>query len=306
MTLSLHDKYELSKKKKPENYPEHVELDGICDGHDHFRDTLDDGDGRAEFTVPMAAAVEEVVLSMGNTKTVINTSARARVQQDKWKRLIPRGNPMRILVAGLLSPSVSPDDIVAGWDKPDGMEDWHAMKIFKFGVSNDEGNSVKFMRDVLPHIRAMTDVSRFKYKKRPMPLLVHAEDKREIVRKNGEIFFGEDIFILDRENYDVENEVWYVLKNVPGVSLTIEHISDHRTVENIYHWRKEGYNVYGGIAPHYTEYTLSDLFEGPSVNCHLACWPIFKTPKDREAVKEAMVSGKPVLLPRERPSVPRR
>ena len=279
--------------QEPFVYPEVVEIDGICDGHDHLRDLDTDGDGRAEMTVPLAAAVEEVTLSMGNTKQVVNTSARARIQKDKWQGLVPEGKPLRILVAGLLSKNVDPADIVAGFDKPAGEEDWDAMKVFFEGVSNDGKNSIRHFSEVIPHIKAMTE-TKWKHKDRKMPLLIHLERKyQHILSADGKADFGKRIQILKREHEGVLTDLEYLFQEVPSVSATVEHVSDHRTFEKIEELRAKGYEVYGGIAPHYREYVHDDLFEGPAFNSHLLCWPLPKYEEDRQAVDDKMLSGKP-------------
>ncbi len=272
-------------------YPEYVEFDGICEGHDHFRDIAEEGDGRAEILVPMAAKVEEVALSMGNVKRVVNTARRAREYKDNMSRLIPKGRPLRILVAGLLSSNVTPEEIIAGYDRPDGQEDWDAMKAFMYGASNDEGNSVKFFQDVLPQLKAMSDVNRFRYKKRPMPLLVHAERKFKAERTNGALRFGPRLRVRDREWEAVLEDIDYIVRKL-GVEVTVEHVSDRRTIQRIDAWNRDGYQVWGGIAPHYTEYSFDDLVEGAGFNAQCLCWPLFKDEEDRAAIHAAMLSGK--------------
>ncbi len=272
-------------------YPPLITIDGICEGHDHPRGTDTDGDGRAELIIPMAAMCEEVILAMGNTKDVVNTSAKARRQKDAWQVLVPQGSPARILVAGLLSKNVDPADIVAGFDKPDGEEDWDAMKVFMYGVSNDAGNSVRHFSEVLPQIRAMTHTN-WKHKSRKMPLLIHLERKFKDVHSEGDHHdFGERIFILEREYEALKTDLEYLFEMCPEASVTIEHVSDFRTIQLIIELRAKGYDIWGGIAPHYGQYTLDDIFEGPGVNIHLVCWPLFGSEEDRKKIEDAMLDS---------------
>ena len=269
-------------------YPETIEVPGILNTHTHCRDTDKENDGRAEMHIPLLAQAYDDVLGMGNTATPLTTSLLAREKGTQWRQLIPAKSRLRIHVAGLMTETTNPDDVVAGYDKPDGEEDFLAMKTFLRSVSNAHGADVDDVSKMIPVLKALTH-TKFKHKKRPMVFPIHAERKFSLE--------GERILFLDRERAAIERDIPYILREVPEAHIIICHVSDASTVDAIRYYRSCGYNIWGEICPHYSQYTCDDLFEGPGgstmLNTHLFCLPIFKTEKDRKTVLEAMLSGEP-------------
>jgi len=273
------------------NFPQQVTLPGIFNSHGHPRDTDAENDGRAELVIPLAAEVYEDELGMGNTLNPLINVSLARRKKEQWNSLVPQGRPLRIHVAGLINEHTTPEEVLAGYDKPDGEEDFLSMKMFLRAASNAHGADVDDVSKVIPTFKAMT-FGPFKHKKRPMMLSVHAERKYTA--------FGQRILFLNRERAAIDRDIAYILREVPGIHITICHVSDAYTVEAIRRWRAQGHNIWGEICPHYTYYTCDDLFEAPNggtqLNCNLFCLPIFKTEADRREVDGAMLSDEPYWI----------
>jgi dihydroorotase len=273
-------------------YPRSISLKRpIISTHDHPRDTDQEKDGRSELIIPLLARAYGTVIGIGNTSIPLTTPTLARDKAAQWRALIPKGMRLDLRVAGLMTESMSPEEIVAGYDKPDGEEDWLTMKMFIRAASNANGKDVDDVSHIIPCIRAMTH-TRFVHKKQPMVLQIHMERKFTST--------GERIFFLEREQASVARDLAYILKEVPDAVIIICHVTLASTIETINYYRSCGYNVFGEIAPHYSMYCADDLFEdgngGTALNSHLFCLPIPKTPNDMRAIGSAMVSGDPWWL----------
>ncbi len=262
-------------------YPDVIEVPGILSTHEHPRDTDAEGDGRAELIIPHLARAYEDVIAMGNTARPLTTPELARAKAKQWRALIPEDKPLRIHVAGLMTEATTPEEVLAGYNQ----QDWAAMKMFLRAVSNSGGADVDDVRKIIPALNAMTYGEGIR---RPIPLLIHAERKFDL--------HGKRIFFLNREKEAMERDVRFMLSEVPGAALRICHVGDRHTLDMIEELRRQGYDICAEISPHYTQYCIDDLFEGPdggtALNSHLFCMPFFKTPEDRDAIHGAMVSGK--------------
>ena len=92
-------------------------------------------------------------------------------------------------------------------------------------------------------------------------------------------------FSMDREREFLE-VFHYLARSFPNLKIIIEHISDRYSLDSIARYD----NLYGTITLHHMLLTLDDLLGG-KLNCFAFCKPIVKTPKDRDAILEAALSG---------------
>lgn len=269
-------------------YPPFIYLPAIFNSHGHPRDTVAEGDGRAEMMIPLYAEVFGDVMGMGNTIVPLTTAAIARPKGAQWRGIIPQHSLLKMHVAGLMCESTIPEDVIEGYDQPDGHQAWIAMKMFMRSVSNSHGADVDNLAKVIPTIRAMAE-AKFKHRPGPMPLSVHAERKFNV--------FGKRIFFLDRNKESMERDITRIFNEVPKARVIICHVNSKFAVDMIRHFRALNFDIWGEISPHYTMYTCDDLFDGPGgstmFNAHLFCLPIFGTEEDRAAIMEAMLSGEP-------------
>ncbi len=257
---------------------------GLVNTHGHPRNPYEgDGDGRSELMIPLYNRVFADVIGIGNTMIPLTTIDRATTMKGRWQALSHRTN---IHVAGLMTETTSPEEIVAGYDRPAGTEAWIAMKMFLRSVSNAGGHDVDNVSAIIPCLKAMTH-TKWHHKKKSMVLKIHCERKFTAL--------GRRITIDDRERVAVERDVEFILGQVPEAVIEICHVSDGDTIEAIRYYQKQGYNVSGEISPHYTEYSADDLFEdghgGTAFNSSCFCLPKFKSPKDRRIILDAMLSG---------------
>jgi dihydroorotase len=270
------------------DYPATVTVPAVFNSHGHPRDTVAEGDGRAEMMVPLYAEAFGDVMGMGNTIQPLVTADLARRKGAQWRALIPKGSPLSIHVAGLMHEGTSADEVLAGYDAPGHEQAWIAMKMFMRSVSNSSGADVDDLSRVMPVIRAMAEAD-FRYRKGPMPLCVHAERK----------YYpgGKRVHFLDRSKESMERDIRRIFREAPAARVIVCHVSSKHAVGVIREMRGRRFDIWGEIAPHYAQFSCDDLFEGPGgstkFNSHLFCLPIFGTEEDRKAIKEAMLSGEP-------------
>lgn len=77
----------------------------------------------------------------------------------------------------------------------------------------------------------------------------------------------------------------------PTLKIIIEHISDRRSLDTIYHYD----NVYGTVTPHHLLLTGDDYI-GPPLNVHNYCMPVCKRPEDRAAIQRDVLNGNQKLM----------
>lgn len=125
---------------------------------------------------------------------------------------------------------------------------------------------------------------------------IDIESMRPVLQKLEELgipllFHGEtNGFVLDRE-YEFHN-VWESLaKAFPNLKIMMEHISDRRTLDLLDKYE----NLYATVTVHHLLYTLDDLIGG-MLEPHMFCKPVVKTPKDRDAIQKAVLSGHPKIM----------
>ncbi|MCL2706461.1 MAG: dihydroorotase [Spirochaetaceae bacterium] len=95
-----------------------------------------------------------------------------------------------------------------------------------------------------------------------------------------------DSFVLDREK-DYLPELFKIIEHYPDLKIVLEHIS---SAEGINAVMTGPANLCATITVHHLLITLDDLI-GLGINPHNFCKPAVKTPKDREAIKNAALSG---------------
>ena len=93
---------------------------------------------------------------------------------------------------------------------------------------------------------------------------------------------------------DREREFLVVIEELarsfPRLKIIIEHISDRHSLEAIQRFE----NLFGTLTLHHVLLTLDDLI-GDRLNHFVFCKPVVKTPKDRDALLEAMLGANPKL-----------
>ncbi|WP_028583504.1 dihydroorotase [Desulfogranum mediterraneum] len=108
-----------------------------------------------------------------------------------------------------------------------------------------------------------------------IPLLIHGES-------NG--------FVMDREQ-EFMATYQRLAESFPSLSIVMEHITTAAALSVLEQYE----NVAATVTLHHLMLTLDDVIGG-LMQPHLFCKPIAKTPRDREALRQAVFSGHPRLM----------
>jgi len=144
-----------------------------------------------------------------------------------------------------------------------------AVKLYPSGVTTNSENGVKSLdlESVGMTLSAMEELG--------IPLSVHGET-------DGAIFEREAEFLPVYE---------MLAKEFPKLKIMMEHISDHRTIKLLDKYP----NLYATVTVHHLTITTDDLLGG-ALKPHLFCKPIVKFAKDRDALRELVLSGHPKVM----------
>jgi len=136
------------------------------------------------------------------------------------------------------------------------------IKLYPAGVTTQSENGVADFSAVEQTLSYMEELG--------IPLLVHGET-------NG--------FVLDREK-EFLSVYEHFAKTFPDLHIVMEHITTADSVELLDKYE----NLSATVTLHHLMITLDDVIGG-LMNPHLFCKPIAKTPRDREALRDAVFSG---------------
>lgn len=141
-----------------------------------------------------------------------------------------------------------------------------AGKLYPQGVTTNSGDGVRNIGDLFPVFAAMEHYG--------LVFCVHGEDP--------------DTFCLDREEAFLP-KLESVVKAFPKLKIVLEHVSTKAAVD----WVKSMPDrVAATMTIHHLLFTLDDMLGG-HLNPHLFCKPLIKTPRDRDALAAAALSGSP-------------
>ncbi len=139
-----------------------------------------------------------------------------------------------------------------------------AGKLYPAGATTNSEDGVRNWKEIRDALSAMSEAG--------IMLSVHGEKPES--------------FSLDREK-DYLSELYEIMNNFPDLKIVFEHVSSREGVKAVL---EGGENLSATVTPHHLLYTLDDLLGG-MLNPHFFCKPVVKTPSDRAAVQEAVLSG---------------
>jgi len=260
---------------------EFLELDGIVDPHVHGRGKAD---GRMQMAMRECAGTYAAIVDVANIPGR-PTQESSRTRLGEMRSCLPAGSAMQLMTVPLVNDTTDPEMIRRGWDKPDGSEDFHGVKVFWEGVSNDFGNSITHIDKITELLKMST--ARMRFKTRPMPVTYHAE-----CAKYPD---GKKIPIKDREFYCVTTQIAKAVEVNPEAAHVIRHASDYRTVEWAVDQRARGVNIHIELSPQYAILIDDDIFTGNDglavLQCNCVFWPRPKDEQSRSYMAELMLKG---------------
>lgn len=209
---------------------------------------------------PHAARVFGRAIVMPNTIPPITTS----LGLERYREEIlgaTSGSGFAPLMTFKISESITPDDVAAL--KAAGAV---AGKYYPRGATTNSADGIGDHRAVYPVLRAM--------EQNGLVLCIHGEDPAA--------------FSLDREAafLPVLSEI---VARFPTLRVVLEHVSSRAAIEVVASMPER---VAATITVHHIFLTLDDVI-GELLHPHHFCKPVAKRPEDRDAVREAALSGGP-------------
>ncbi len=144
----------------------------------------------------------------------------------------------------------------------------HAAKYYPAGATTNSDDGGESLADFRPVLERMAE--------RGIPLLVHAEST------------DPEIDVYDRERHFLDVQLAPVVAGIPGLRVTVEHLSTRAGVEFV----EANDMVRGSITPHHLACDRADLLAN-GLRPDLYCKPIINSADDRRALVAAATSGSP-------------
>ncbi|NLZ16901.1 MAG: dihydroorotase [Desulfobulbaceae bacterium] len=146
-------------------------------------------------------------------------------------------------------------------------QDIIGIKLYPAGITTQSDAGVRDFDSIAATVSLLEELD--------IPLLVHGESSG---------------FVMDRETEFLQ--VYAKLAgNFPKLRVVMEHISTAASLEFLERYN----NVAATVTLHHLLLTLDDV-AGGLLQPHLFCKPIAKTPRDRDALRQAVLQGHPQLM----------
>ena len=228
------------------------------DWHLHLRDGA-----MLEGVLPETSRHFARAIIMPNLVPPVVKTADARAYRDRIMKALPAGDRFEPLMTLYLTEDTASDDVVAG--KAEGLI--HAVKLYPAGATTNSHGGVRNFEKVMPVLERMAEIG--------LPLCVH-----------GEVTTPE-VDIFDREAVFIETVLDPLRKRVPGLKVTMEHIT---TEEGVRYVLDAGGKVAASITTHHLIINRNAILVG-GIRPHYYCLPVAKREKHRLALVEAATSG---------------
>lgn len=141
-----------------------------------------------------------------------------------------------------------------------------AVKLYPAGATTNSDSGVKNIKKIMPVLEVMAEIG--------MPLLIHGE----VTDKEVDIF--------DREKVFIEQKLNFICKELPELTITLEHIT---TRDAVLYVKEANENLGATITPHHLALNRNAIFIG-GIKPHNYCLPILKREIHRKALLKAATS----------------
>eukprot|EP00581_Thalassiosira_minuscula_P007453 CAMPEP_0183710242 /NCGR_PEP_ID=MMETSP0737-20130205/6021_1 /TAXON_ID=385413 /ORGANISM="Thalassiosira miniscula, Strain CCMP1093" /LENGTH=359 /DNA_ID=CAMNT_0025938471 /DNA_START=37 /DNA_END=1116 /DNA_ORIENTATION=+ len=233
------------------------------DFHHHFRDGSATSNVLAHITRQFGRAI-----AMPNLKPPVTTAEKATAYRDHLLANLPPTlvhGSFEPLMTLYLTDNTTPEEI----RKAHALGYVKACKYYPAGATTNSDAGVTDVRKTYPALRQMAELG--------MMLCIHSEVSTPTI----------DIF--DREPTFIEEIIKPLVKDMPEMKITLEHISTKEAVDYVL---SAPANVKASITCHHLLYNRNALFVG-GIKPHYYCLPILKREYHRKALLEAATSGSP-------------
>ncbi|APO73336.1 dihydroorotase 1 [Rhizobium etli 8C-3] len=200
---------------------------------------------------------------MPNLVPPVVTTADAKAYRARIIEALPTGDRFEPLMTLYLTEHTSADDVEEG--KKSGLIT--AVKLYPAGATTNSHSGVRDMEKAMPVLERMAKIG--------LPLCVH-----------GEVTTPE-VDIFDREAIFIETVLDPLLRRLPDLKVTMEHVT---TADGIDYIKSSKANLAGSITTHHLIINRNAILVG-GVRPHYYCLPVAKRENHRLALRAAAVSG---------------
>ncbi len=235
-----------------------IEIIKPDDWHVHFRD------GEIlKAVVPETTRHFARSIVMPNLIPPILNGKDALQYKKKIKKAIPSGEHFEPFMTVYLTENTDKNELKDSYKN--GLV--FAVKLYPAGATTNSDSGVKDLNKVMPILNVMADIG--------MPLLIHGE------------VTNPEIDIFDREKIFIEEKLSFIVKELPNLKITLEHITTNDAVNYV---KEENKNLCASITPHHLSLNRNDMLVG-GIKPHHYCLPLLKRETHRKALLNAAISG---------------
>ncbi len=145
----------------------------------------------------------------------------------------------------------------------------HAFKLYPAGATTNSNQGVTNLEAMSPVFSAMQE--------HDIPLLIHGE------------VTDADIDIFDRERIFIEQKLYPLQQNFPGLRIVLEHVTTEEAVQFV---QEMPDTIAATITPQHLMYNRNAILVG-GIKPHYYCLPILKRERHRRSLIQAAISGNP-------------
>ena len=232
------------------------------DWHLHLRD----GD-MLRAVAPHSARFGRAIV-MPNLVPPVVTGEEAAAYRDRILAALPEGGDFRPLMTLYLTEGTDPDDVARA--HADGVI--HAVKLYPAGATTNSQSGVRDWRRTLPVLERMSEIG--------CPLCIHGE------------VTDADVDVFDREAAFIERTLSPLREAVPGLKVTLEHVT---TKDGVDYVASADGEIGATITVQHLMLDRNDLL-ARHLRPHYYCLPILKRRSHREALRAAAVGSERFFL----------
>src|SRR5215831_6947811 len=228
------------------------------DWHLHVRDGA-----MLKAVMPYTARHFGRAILMPNLIPPVTTTNDAIAYRERVMAALPKGSTFRPLMTCYLTDDTDPDDVERGFRE--GV--FTGVKLYPANATTNSAAGVTDYRKIRPVLARMEKIG--------MRFLMHGE------------VTDPDVDIFDREAVFVEKRLAPWLREYPGLTFILEHLSSKIGVDFV---RVHAPQLGGTITPYHLELTRTDWL-GWGLKPYMYVMPVIKTESDRQALRNAATSG---------------
>ena len=202
-------------------------------------------------------------LIMPNLKDPVFTREQALKYGKKIKKCLPTNSNFKPLLTLYLNKNLDFQDIKNAFDE----KIIFALKYYPKGATTNSKSGIDDVKETMNILEGMCANN--------IPLCIHGESN------------DQKIDIFDREKYFIENQLQFIMKELPELKITLEHIT---TAEAVSYVLESSNNLKATITLHHLLINRNAMFFN-GFRPHFFCLPVAKREKDRKELLKVALSG---------------